>query len=97
MSEKKEQTLFDNMDQFSSQHKEWKDMPEFVKENLEPWKTLMIHFENRNDMEEFAKLINQKITFETKSLWYPKKEKMSFLDKIRYADEKETSKDLENK
>ena len=61
-------------------------MPEFVQGDLSPWNTINVHFECREDMEEFAKLVEQKVTFETRALWYPghdrRKENMT-----RYADE----------
>lgn len=49
----------------------WTGMPEFVQNNLEPWKQIIINFENEHDMLEFAKLVNQKITPRTQSIWYP--------------------------
>jgi len=52
--------------------KEWQDMPEFIMEDLQPFKTLKIHFSNQKDIDDFAKLINQKILSKTKFLWYPK-------------------------
>jgi len=65
---------------------EWQDMPEYINENLEPWKTLYIHFESREDMNTFSKLINQQITFQTRSIWYPKAEIDRYSNK-RYEDE----------
>lgn len=53
---------------------EWRGMPEFVQENLMPFKTVMIHFENQENVLKFSELIKQKITNLTKSLWYPKAE-----------------------
>lgn len=50
---------------------EWKDMPEFVQEKQEPYAKLIVRFETKEDLEEFAKLINQKLTKKTKSIWHP--------------------------
>ena len=50
---------------------EWDDMPEFVQEKQESFAKIIIRFENENDLEDFAKLINQKLTPKTKSIWYP--------------------------
>jgi hypothetical protein len=51
--------------------KEWKDMPEFVQEKKEAHAKIIFRFENENDLQEFAKLIDQKLTSKTKSAWYP--------------------------
>lgn len=52
--------------------KEWQDMPEFIQEDLTPFKSVIVHFENREDMDSFAKLVEQRITKKTKFIWYPK-------------------------
>ena len=60
----------------SIQDKEWKkhwhNMPEFEQENDKPYRTIYVHFRNEEDYQEFSKLINQKITSKTKSIWHPK-------------------------
>lgn len=66
--------------------REWQGMPEFIQKDLEPYKTIYVHFENRADTEAFSKLIEQRITFNTKSIWYPQAEIGRFADK-RYIDE----------
>lgn len=52
---------------------EWKDMPEFVQEKQTPFATLIVRFETQQDLEDFAKLIGQRITRKTKSIWHPHK------------------------
>jgi hypothetical protein len=52
----------------------WKGMPEYVSKNLRPFKTIYVHFEDRESMQAFAKLLCQTITLETKSIWYPEAE-----------------------
>lgn len=52
----------------------WKQMPEFVQENLKPFKSISVHFESRADMEKFSKLIHQPISLETQFVWYPEAE-----------------------
>ena len=49
-------------------------MPEFVQEDLQPIQQIIISFATREDVEEFAELIEQKLTSKTKSIWYPKAE-----------------------
>jgi hypothetical protein len=52
----------------------WKGMPEF--ENTEKAiKTLYIHFETQDAVDEFTKIIGQNITEKTKYIWYPAKER----------------------
>jgi len=46
---------------------DWKGMPEFIQNDLEPFKTLYVHFENRKSVEAFAKLLGQMITMETRA------------------------------
>jgi hypothetical protein len=55
----------------------WKGMPEFVQEEKSTYKTIYLHFRNKEDFDEFCsnytKLMDdeQRITFKTKSMWYP--------------------------
>ncbi len=51
----------------------WEDMPEFVQEKLEPFAKITIRFEDEESLAEFAKLIGQKLTPNTKSIWHPYK------------------------
>jgi hypothetical protein len=80
----KQEDLFDCGRQPTWQE-EWQDMPEFVQENQEPYQTIIIHFETEEDVEGFAKLINQNITCMTKYIYYPK-QKTEKWDKL-YIDE----------
>jgi hypothetical protein len=50
---------------------EWINMPEFIQEKQEPYTKLIVRFENKEDFEEFSKLIEQKLTQKTKSIWFP--------------------------
>lgn len=60
-------------DQIKSSHdKEWADMPEFVQEKKSEIR-LIVRFRSEEDLQEFAKLINQKLTIKSKSIWYPYK------------------------
>lgn len=52
----------------------WKGMPEYVVENLEPKKQLLISFRSVEDMLAFSSVIGQKLTPKTKSVWWPAKE-----------------------
>jgi hypothetical protein len=71
---------------------EWTDMPEYVTNKIEPHKMIIMRFRNQEDVDEFKKLIDQNITRETKSLWFPK---LVFNESIKYRyldDEKEIKK-----
>ena len=89
MSKKEEPTLF-NKDEFSFWKKEWKNMPEFEMEDLTSEFKIIVHFENRKNMQEFSKLIGQEIHSTTKSIWYPELKVSHFMNK-RYIDEKKLS------
>ena len=78
--------LFDDFEDLNWYKKFWKNMPEFLQEDLTPMQSVLIHFENEDDREKFSKLINQKITSRTKSLWYPEADVAS-VSNIRYVDE----------
>jgi hypothetical protein len=67
--------LFGDLDEFSSWKEEWKDMPEFIQHDLQPYQKIILNFETKEDVEAFAKLINQKITYRTDTLWFPMKQK----------------------
>jgi len=65
---------------------EWKDMPEFVQEKQEPYAKLIIRFETEEDLNDFSKLINQKLNKKTKSIWHPQLTRGIHSSK-RYVDE----------
>lgn len=50
---------------------EWKGMPEFVQEKQEPYAKITVRFDNEEALQEFAKLIGQKLTNKTQSIWHP--------------------------
>lgn len=52
----------------------WKGMPEF-ENNPKAIKTIHIHFKSEDDLDDFAQFIDQKITMNTRFIWYPKAER----------------------
>lgn len=52
---------------------EWKGMPEFVQDKQKPFAQITVRFETAEALEEFSKMINQKLTQKTKSIWHPYK------------------------
>lgn len=85
---KKQETLFNDMDNFEWWKKEWKNMPEFVMKDLSSEHSVIVHFESTEDRDRFARLVGQNIYSTTKSIWYPKVKIERFMDK-RYIDEEE--------
>jgi len=60
------------LDDESEWKKYWKGMPDFEQEDNPTYKTIYVHFRCEEDYEEFSKLIQQKLTLKTKSIWHPK-------------------------
>jgi hypothetical protein len=80
-------TLFElpdkNNDFFDDWEKEWQDMPEFKQSKTEkPYAQIIFRFGNEQDLKDFAKIINQKLTKKTKSSWYPQIERGINANKI---------------
>jgi hypothetical protein len=67
----KQKTFFDDHPSWTDN---WVDMPAHEHKNLEPWRSLQLHFRNDADLQEFARLLNQPVSPTTKYLWYPKAE-----------------------
>lgn len=76
---------FPDMD-IENYQENWKDMPEFIQDDQTPFQSVIVHFKDKNDVERFAKLINQKITDKTKYLWFPIIEIDHKID-VRYTSE----------
>ena len=88
MSNKEDQgLLFESLDEFDLIKREWINMPEFHQEDIGPHRQLVVSFKNEEDVQAFAKLIDQNITFKTKSLWFPFDEHVKQFDKV-YVDKK---------
>jgi hypothetical protein len=81
-------SLFDR-DEHSSWWQEWKNMPEFDQQDLTPLTSVIVHFATSADLKAFAELVDQRITLNTQSIWYPEAEIGRFADK-RYADDDES-------
>jgi predicted transport protein len=63
----------------------WEGMPEYDNEDITPYRTLYVHFRNEKDAQDFAKLIGQKLTQDTKTIYHPVQIKEIFKDK-HYVD-----------
>ena len=67
-------TLFDESEK-EPEATDWEDMPEFKQENTGAYRRIIISFMTKEAVEVFEKLVQQRITDKTKSIWYPPKEK----------------------
>lgn len=64
-------SLFQGLDNDESWKKEWNGMPEFIQEKQKPYSTIIVRCETKEDLEALSKLIGQKLTKKTKSIWFP--------------------------
>jgi hypothetical protein len=62
-------------DEDDSWKNHWKDMPEFVQEKQDSYRTLYVHFDSEEDLQNFSSLISQKISEKTKFIWHPPKQR----------------------
>lgn len=83
-----EPTLFPDAERYNVRRSEWRGMPEFVQDDLAPWRQVIVSFANRTDFEAFQELVGQKVweqnSGRTPTIWYPEAEVGRFADK-RYA------------
>lgn len=66
---------------------EWEGMPEFDQPDKNSWRQLIVHFECQSDLDEFSRLIGQRLTDKTKSIWHPEQIRMDTESKRYGADE----------
>ena len=55
---------------------EWQGMPEFDQQDKTSEYSVIVHFDAWEHVEMFAKLAGQNMTKSTKSIWFPKQERM---------------------
>jgi hypothetical protein len=77
-------SLFDGLEE--SFRDEWQNMPEYVQEDLTPYRVINVRFRNAEDVAEFERLMAQKITEKQKTLWFPYAEPRR-ASLYRYTDE----------
>jgi len=65
-----QKTLF-GIDNSKLWEKEWQNMPEFISEEKKYYAEIIIRFRNKKDLKKFSKLIDQNLTQQTKSIFYP--------------------------
>lgn len=67
--------IVDNLDA------EWNGMPGFNQEDKTSFKSIVVHFKDQESVDKFAKIVKQKITPKTRSMWYPEAEIETYMDK----------------
>lgn len=67
---------------------EWGGMPEFTNDNLQGYRSLIVHFDKPEDFDAFAKLIGQDLSPKAKAIWYPKQERISHMS-MKYESDAE--------
>ena len=77
-------SLFGDLKEWWEEH--WVGMPDYSREDLAPWRSVIVHFRSSGDLTAFAKLADLPLTTRTRSTWFPVEEKQCFLTK-RWADE----------
>jgi hypothetical protein len=82
----KQDFLFEQSEIEKDWEKEWIGMPEYVQERKEEYAKIIVRFRNEEDLQEFAKLVEQNLNIKTQSIWFPK---LIFQDHFskRYIDE----------
>jgi len=81
--EEKQISLFDVKPDWEEH---WNGMPEYSHKDLSPKFQIIVSFENYEDVQKFAKLVDQRLTPKTQSIWYPEVEIGRYANK-RYTDE----------
>jgi hypothetical protein len=64
---------------------EWKDMPEFIQEDLTSFRKIIVHFQSQEDVDAFAKLVGQNIGPKQPSIGFPQRVVRRYANK-RYVD-----------
>lgn len=67
----------------------WDDymgMPQYVTSDMSGFHQILIHFKDEESLTDFLGKINQKITKDTKFIWYPQADKITRLDYIWESD-----------
>lgn len=60
---------------------EWKNMPEFIQAQKNCFQAIIVRFDRMRDVKSFSDAIGQKVNKQTKSIWYPQKQKSDTIQK----------------
>lgn len=81
----KGQISFVDLDDFSDWAEHWKNMPEFTQEDQTSFKQIIVHFASLEDLKSFSTILNQRVTPNTRSIWFPEAQIGHMTDK-RFID-----------
>ncbi|MFA6373817.1 MAG: hypothetical protein WCW68_14445 [Methanothrix sp.] len=59
---------------------EWAKMPEYKNQKIEEYQAIIVHFNSKEDVDKFAKLVNQPITEKTKWINFPDGSRQNLMD-----------------
>lgn len=65
----------------------WRGMPEFEQEDKGAFRTINVHFQYQEDVNQFSELIKQTISDKTKFVWFPEPPKSESYKEKFYQDE----------
>ena len=66
----------------------WRGMPSFEVDDQTAYQSLVVHFRNPKDREDFARLLRRNLSDRTKSVWWPREEIDRITDKRFRAEKK---------
>ena len=66
---------------------EWNGMPEFSQEDKTAFRSIIVHFANKDSVDKFAKLVGQSLGETLRAIWYPQAEIETYADKRYRAEE----------
>ena len=64
---------------------DWEGMPEFENTDMGPYSSLVVHLVSLEDRNEFAKMVGQSVTPQTRFLWIPALVIENYNSRIRYS------------
>ena len=70
-----------------SAQEHWLDMPEFEQTKQEPYAQIIIRVNNKEDLDEIGRRLEQKFTRKTKSAWFPFKSHWGLEKKVWVSNE----------
>ena len=79
--------LFTTDEAAPSWKEHWEGMPEFVQEKKREFCKIVFRFRNQEDLDEFAKLIGQKLNQNSQATWHPILKKGELQGNYKYVDE----------
>lgn len=60
----------------------WVSMPAFKNEEKKPYISLKFRFDTKKDIVDFVRKVQQRITVQTKSIWYPERETQDIASRL---------------